>query len=241
MDSTLSQLLDCEALLEQACSSSDAGYYSACGSLSPASSIDSCSFSPPSLQWGTGPDAMDCFAFCGLAASEKKPSIPAPERRKSRSKYPGHKRQSASEREKLRMRDLTKALHHLRTYLPPSVAPVGQTLTKIETLRLTIRYIAHLSAQLGLTEEVLSQRHQADFSPSLHGPQATAQSSFQQTASTMNMENAASFQPCFPQSIQNFSYSHQTYQNPISDSSFAHTLPEEHWALQQQMILPGHC
>lgn len=58
------------------------------------------------------------------------------------------------------MRDLTKALHHLRSYLPPSVVPAGQNLTKIETLRLTIRYISHLSAQLGLNEEVLFQRRE---------------------------------------------------------------------------------
>lgn len=69
-------------------------------------------------------------------------------------------RESASEKEKMRMRDLTKALHHLRSYLPPSVAPTGQTLTKIETLRLTIRYISYLSAQLGLSEEVLFQRRE---------------------------------------------------------------------------------
>ncbi|NP_001252536.1 mesoderm posterior bb [Danio rerio] len=75
--------------------------------------------------------------------------------RRTRCKNPSKQRQSASEKEKLRMRDLTKALHHLRTYLPPSVAPVGQTLTKIETLRLTIRYISYLSAQLGLSEESL--------------------------------------------------------------------------------------
>ncbi|TSL68183.1 Mesoderm posterior protein 1 [Bagarius yarrelli] len=80
--------------------------------------------------------------------------------RRSRLKNPSEQRQNASEKEKLRMRDLTKALHHLRTYLPPSVAPVGQTLTKIETLRLTIRYISYLSAQLGLSEEYLSQRKQ---------------------------------------------------------------------------------
>uniref|UniRef100_A0A3Q2ZIT8 Mesoderm posterior ba n=1 Tax=Kryptolebias marmoratus TaxID=37003 RepID=A0A3Q2ZIT8_KRYMA len=55
---------------------------------------------------------------------------------------------------------MTKALHHLRSYLPPSVAPVGQTLTKIETLRLAIRYISYLSAQLGLSEEVLFQRRE---------------------------------------------------------------------------------
>ncbi|XP_048112099.1 uncharacterized protein LOC125302822 [Alosa alosa] len=78
-------------------------------------------------------------------------------KRKLRSRNPSRQRQSASEKEKLRMRDLTKALHHLRTYLPPSVAPAGQTLTKIQTLRLAIRYIAHLSAQLGTREELRSQ------------------------------------------------------------------------------------
>uniref|UniRef100_A0A8C4TCK9 Mesoderm posterior bb n=1 Tax=Erpetoichthys calabaricus TaxID=27687 RepID=A0A8C4TCK9_ERPCA len=62
-----------------------------------------------------------------------------------RSKNTSKQRQTASEKEKLRMRDLTKALHHLRTYLPPSMAPAGQNLTKIETLRLTIRYISYLS------------------------------------------------------------------------------------------------
>ncbi len=77
--------------------------------------------------------------------------------RRTRCKNPSKQRQSASEKEKLRMRDLTKALHHLRTYLPPTVAPVGQTLTKIETLRHTIRYISYLSAQLGLSEESLCQ------------------------------------------------------------------------------------
>uniref|UniRef100_A0A8C6HGJ1 Mesoderm posterior 1 n=1 Tax=Mus spicilegus TaxID=10103 RepID=A0A8C6HGJ1_MUSSI len=69
-------------------------------------------------------------------------------------------RQSASEREKLRMRTLARALHELRRFLPPSVAPTGQNLTKIETLRLAIRYIGHLSAVLGLSEDNLRrQRH----------------------------------------------------------------------------------
>ncbi|NXR59043.1 MESP1 protein, partial [Rhadina sibilatrix] len=62
----------------------------------------------------------------------------------------GVPRQSASEREKLRMRRLAQALLRLRHYLPPALAPAGQTLTKIETLRLATRYIAHLSALLGL-------------------------------------------------------------------------------------------
>ncbi|KAG7275835.1 hypothetical protein CRUP_016775 [Coryphaenoides rupestris] len=82
--------------------------------------------------------------------------------RRSWSKFPGRKRQTASEREKLRMRDLTKSLNHVRSFLPASVAPAGQTLTKIETLRLTIRYIAHLSAQLGPAhqEALLGHGHQ---------------------------------------------------------------------------------
>lgn len=71
-------------------------------------------------------------------------------------------RQSASEREKLRMRTLARALHELRRFLPPSVVPTGQSLTKIETLRLAIRYIGHLSAVLGLSEDSLRrQRHSA--------------------------------------------------------------------------------
>ncbi|EFB17378.1 hypothetical protein PANDA_008258, partial [Ailuropoda melanoleuca] len=70
----------------------------------------------------------------------------------------GGQRQSASEREKLRMRTLARALHELRRFLPPSVAPAGQSLTKIETLRLAIRYIGHLSAVLGLSEESLQRQ-----------------------------------------------------------------------------------
>ncbi|TNN70172.1 Mesoderm posterior protein 1 [Liparis tanakae] len=150
---------------------SDAGYFSAgSSSLSPTSSVDSFCFSPTSLQAaGSEPNATDCFVFKSPAAPRLTQGTPLTPRsgssaatlsiaKKSRSRYPGKKRETASEREKLRMRDLTKALQHLRTYLPPSVAPAGQTLTKIETLRLTIRYISYLSAQLGLSEEALEQR-----------------------------------------------------------------------------------
>lgn len=56
------------------------------------------------------------------------------------------------------MRTLARALHELRRFLPPSVAPAGQSLTKIETLRLAIRYIGHLSAVLGLSEDSLQHR-----------------------------------------------------------------------------------
>uniref|UniRef100_A0A8C3DB57 Uncharacterized protein n=1 Tax=Corvus moneduloides TaxID=1196302 RepID=A0A8C3DB57_CORMO len=71
----------------------------------------------------------------------------------------GVPRQSASEREKLRMRRLAQALLRLRHYLPPALAPAGQTLTKIETLRLATRYIAHLSALLGLGRGAPAPRH----------------------------------------------------------------------------------
>ncbi|KAJ0001963.1 hypothetical protein NQD34_001759 [Periophthalmus magnuspinnatus] len=162
---------ECDALLDKSCDplafdpSSDPGYFSACSSLSPTSSVDSLCFSPNLLHVKAEQEPLDCFLFSSVpqqtATTTKilaKPASNASTTKKSRSRFPGKKRQTASEREKLRMRDLTKSLHHLRSYLPVSVVPEGQTLTKIETLRLTIRYISHLSAQLGLTEEVLEQR-----------------------------------------------------------------------------------
>lgn len=190
-------LFDCESLLDKSCDplaydpASDPGYFSAGSSLSPTSSVDSFSFSPSSLQAaGNQQDALDCFIFnCPAAPHLTHETQPLPCSRsstttsatkKSRSKYPGKKRQTASEREKLRMRDLTKAMHHLRGYLPPSVAPVGQTLTKIETLRLTIRYISYLSAQLGLSEEALEQRRCSGFEEQ---PQTLSQFLGQPTAS----------------------------------------------------------
>lgn len=90
-------------------------------SASPASSPDSCGSLPGSRAWRAG----------------------------GRARLGGGQRQSASQREKLRMRRLAQALHALRRYLPASVAPPGQSLTKIETLRLAIRYIGHLSQLLG--------------------------------------------------------------------------------------------
>ncbi|XP_042179624.1 mesoderm posterior protein 2-like [Oncorhynchus tshawytscha] len=161
-------LLDSDALLEPGCPTLDPGYYSACSSLSPASSIDSCCFSPPCFQWGAVQEKEATNPSSCISQADKrqgKEELPAQEKRRSRSKFPGKKRESASEREKLRMRDLTKALHHLRTYLPTSVAPPEQTLTKIETLRLTISYISHLSAQLGLSEDTPCLKRKMDFTP----------------------------------------------------------------------------
>ncbi|XP_007569321.1 mesoderm posterior protein 1-like [Poecilia latipinna] len=172
-----SLFFDYDLLLEKspACDpSSDPGYVSAGSSLSPTSSVETFCFSPVSLQaLGKEQHALNCFLFSStlepqpsqqsetVLSSRPSSSATVP-MKKSRSKYPSKKRQTASEREKLRMRDLTKALHHLRTYLPPSMAPAGQ-LTKIETLRLAIRYISYLSEQLGLRQGVLEQRRSSGF------------------------------------------------------------------------------
>ncbi|KAK3535098.1 hypothetical protein QTP70_004430 [Hemibagrus guttatus] len=98
------------------------------------------------------------FSYSSLSSDSEIYNVSSPESlsegrpksRKTRCKNPSKQRRNASEKEKLRMRDLTKALHNLRTFLPPFVAPAGQTLTKIETLRLAIRYISYLSSQLDL-------------------------------------------------------------------------------------------
>ncbi|NXT09262.1 MESP2 protein, partial [Prunella fulvescens] len=59
----------------------------------------------------------------------------------------------------LRMRRLAQALLRLRHYLPPALAPAGQSLTKIETLRLATCYTARLSALLGLGRGAPAPRH----------------------------------------------------------------------------------
>ncbi|NWT01884.1 MESP2 protein, partial [Mionectes macconnelli] len=114
-------------------------------SSSPAASPDSCGLASPAAARGP------CRGH----------AVPRPRGRKGvrGAGGPGVPRQNASEREKLRMRRLAQALLRLRHYLPPALAPAGQTLTKIETLRLATRYIAHLSALLGLGRGAPAPRH----------------------------------------------------------------------------------
>ncbi|XP_075413946.1 mesoderm posterior protein 2 [Tenrec ecaudatus] len=121
-------------------------------STSPASSSDSsgaCPGDSSRRRSQPAPPRHGARAAEGAAPTAPRPARPGPA---------GGPRQSASEREKLRMRTLARALHELRRFLPPSLAPAGQSLTKIETLRLAIRYIGHLSAVLGLSEESLRRR-----------------------------------------------------------------------------------
>ncbi|XP_048472089.1 mesogenin-1-like [Rhincodon typus] len=124
----------------------------------PTSPVDSCKLSPRSLSRTSTQSARSypCKTNSLPAPSEDK-GEEGQQVRKIHLRYPGRERQSASEREKLRMRGLAKALHNLRTYLPPSVVPVSQSLTKLETLRLTIRYISHLTELLRLSEESPSE------------------------------------------------------------------------------------
>ncbi|KAM3625979.1 uncharacterized protein V6R79_020780 [Siganus canaliculatus] len=143
----------------QWCSDSDLSSISSPETVSPVPSMDS-SLSPSYRQL---PQSTPKTSKTGYSQNLKSSPCSLSGRGPKSGRAPrirSKQRESASEKEKLRMRDLTKALHHLRSYLPPSVAPAGQTLTKIETLRLTIGYISYLSAQLGLSEEVLFQRRE---------------------------------------------------------------------------------
>ncbi|CAL1604383.1 unnamed protein product [Knipowitschia caucasica] len=195
-EDSCSFLLDCNSLVDRSCdllafhASSDQGYFSSYGSLSPTSSIDSFSFSPNSLRVKTEQDPLDCFIVSGepvqTATTTKILTEPASvDSIKKKSRYQGKKRQTASEREKLRMRDLTKALHHLRSYLPTSLAPMGQTLTKIETLRLTIRYISHLSTQLDITQDLLEQRPSGCVESPLFTSSPVQESTFSSSSSSL--------------------------------------------------------
>ncbi|XP_056599105.1 mesoderm posterior aa [Triplophysa dalaica] len=180
-------LLNCQSFLDQSNLVSDAGYYS--GSLSPTSSIDSCGFSPPTYSCGAGRPQIYPHNTTQLKKSQ-----PPKRTGRPRSKFPGVKRETASEREKLRMRDQTKALNHLRTYLPPSVAPADKTLTKIETLRLAIQYISCLSEQLGFGYEeanrVSSEQIENEASPNMLN-------NFSGESSVYQSLPAEQFQPCY--------------------------------------------
>ncbi|XP_062327764.1 mesoderm posterior aa [Osmerus eperlanus] len=269
-----SLFFDCQDLLKQAYDpSSDPGYFSCCSSLSPTSSVDSFCFSPTSLPYGANrQEPLDCFIYSSPVSEvkEKPQTSPLQEActRKPRSRYPGKKRQTASEREKLRMRDLTKALHHLRSYLPTSVVPAGQTLTKIETLRLTIRYISFLSAQLGLSEDGLCQGNIGAGTQTQNLSQNLSQTQTQNLSQTQTqnlslgqIHSASGYiaqEPCYDameavdESFSNqqsstaphFSTLPQSYQIP-RNVYYSQTTAQDHWEplqqQQQQFIFSGHC
>ncbi|XP_051896551.1 mesoderm posterior protein 2-like [Pristis pectinata] len=147
-------VLDCGSLSSGSNEATDWNSINSETNRSSDSSADSCQYSPqpPPSTTAQEASANSCKVEVHAVPSEDK-SDTGRQVRKVRLRHSSRERQNASEREKLRMRGLAKALHNLRTYLPPSVAPAAQSLTKLETLRLTIRYIAHLTELLALSEE----------------------------------------------------------------------------------------
>lgn len=112
-----------------------------CASSSPESSIDSMCSSPemPGNASACQPFANFSYTISGHSSAHRTPQ------KTSKSKMSTKRRIKASEREKMRMRSLAEALHHLRDYLPPDYSRRGQPLTKIQTLKYTIEYIKELS------------------------------------------------------------------------------------------------
>ncbi|XP_004450840.2 mesogenin-1 [Dasypus novemcinctus] len=125
-------------------------------SLSPAPSLGSSASSPcPALAVGHGgtgggpggPGPVDLGTLAFQPTYLGGPGGPkAPKGAKVRMSV--QRRRKASEREKLRMRTLADALHTLRDYLPPVYSQRGQPLTKIQTLKYTIKYIGDLTELL---------------------------------------------------------------------------------------------
>ncbi|XP_020488473.1 mesogenin-1 [Labrus bergylta] len=111
-------------------------------SASPESSMDSMC-SSPEMCYSSGNQELNdfSFGFSGRRATSTAQRLGKP-------KMSTKRRMKASEREKMRMRSLAEALHHLRDYLPSDYSKRGQPLTKIQTLKYTIEYINQLSGIL---------------------------------------------------------------------------------------------
>ncbi|XP_044132982.1 uncharacterized protein LOC122925704 [Bufo gargarizans] len=187
-------------------------------SLSPTSSVDSFSFSPPNQSSSLGEDDNFQTSSSKIEVQQtRQMEVPANKSHR-RNRTISHQRQNASEREKMRMRNLSTGLQNLRRYLPAAVAPVGKNLTKIETLRLTIRYIAHLSDVLGLDDETLMKRmeesRRIDICPvglscsqgNMHEISSAARTHFTDTFSTIFPETASpTFMDTNPSSADTYS------------------------------------
>ncbi|XP_076011004.1 mesogenin-1 [Genypterus blacodes] len=110
---------------------------------SPESSLEPLCSSPEMCSFPNGHEEFKDFSF---AFTERRAGTA---QRQHKPKMSIKRRMKASEREKMRMRSLAEALHHLRDYLPPDYSKRGQPLTKIQTLKYTIEYINKLSDILG--------------------------------------------------------------------------------------------
>ncbi|NXO92445.1 MSGN1 protein, partial [Certhia brachydactyla] len=121
-------------------------------SLSPTPSFESYSSSPcpPAAEapYGSGGSGLVAYSLVDFPAAY----LPSPGQARlpkgTKVRMSAQRRRKASEREKLRMRTLADALHTLRNYLPPIYSQRGQPLTKIQTLKYTIKYISELTELL---------------------------------------------------------------------------------------------
>ncbi|NXA22366.1 MSGN1 protein, partial [Ibidorhyncha struthersii] len=128
-------------------------------SLSPTPSFESYSSSPCSAaaaetSYGSGGgSSLVGYSLVGYSLVDFPPAyLPSPGQARlpkgTKVRMSAQRRRKASEREKLRMRTLADALHTLRNYLPPVYSQRGQPLTKIQTLKYTIKYISELTELL---------------------------------------------------------------------------------------------
>ncbi|NWH65168.1 MSGN1 protein, partial [Geococcyx californianus] len=122
-------------------------------SLSPTSSFESYSSSPCPAAAETPYCNGDGGSLVGYSLVDFPAAyLPSPGQARlpkgTKVRMSAQRRRKASEREKLRMRTLADALHTLRNYLPPIYSQRGQPLTKIQTLKYTIKYISELTELL---------------------------------------------------------------------------------------------
>uniref|UniRef100_A0A672UB76 Mesogenin-1 n=2 Tax=Strigops habroptila TaxID=2489341 RepID=A0A672UB76_STRHB len=121
-------------------------------SLSPTPSFESYSSSPCTTAVET-PYSSSSGSLVGYSLVDFPAAyLPSPGQARlpkgTKVRMSAQRRRKASEREKLRMRTLADALHTLRNYLPPVYSQRGQPLTKIQTLKYTIKYISELTELL---------------------------------------------------------------------------------------------
>ncbi|XP_009462485.1 PREDICTED: mesogenin-1 [Nipponia nippon] len=127
-------------------------------SLSPTPSFESYSSSPcpaaAETPYGSGGGSLVGYSLVDFPPAY----LPSPGQARlpkgTKVRMSAQRRRKASEREKLRMRTLADALHTLRNYLPPVYSQRGQPLTKIQTLKYTIKYISELTELLNSVKRV---------------------------------------------------------------------------------------
>ncbi|NWH98333.1 MSGN1 protein, partial [Tichodroma muraria] len=121
-------------------------------SLSPTPSFESYSSSPcpaaAEAPYGGGGSGLVAYGLVEFPPAYRAGPGQARLPKGAKVRMSAQRRRKASEREKLRMRTLADALHTLRNYLPPIYSQRGQPLTKIQTLKYTIKYISELTELL---------------------------------------------------------------------------------------------